>query len=128
MMRVVIGNVFTFSVLYIFSQISRILVDFANLKTREIFFWTAFAKINTRQTCTTIYFVKINTRRKYTQKLLLDSTLHFYTHSRYFFLLIRKNLQTRYFQKRAIRENKYSQNTFFVARETKYSGKLVRFR
>ena len=38
MMRVMIVNVFTFSLRYIFSRISRILVDFANLNTREIFF------------------------------------------------------------------------------------------
>ena len=86
-MRVVIGNVFTFSVLYIFSQISRILVDFANLKTREIFFWTAFAKINTRQTCTTIIFRE----NKYTKKIYtkIIAWFHFtFLHSLTLFLSV----------------------------------------
>ena len=37
-MRMVIVDIFTFSVLYVFSRISRILVDYANLNTREVFF------------------------------------------------------------------------------------------
>ena len=52
---------------YIFSRISRILVDFAKLNTREIFL-TSFAKINTREICTKSIFRE----NKYTRKNKYD--------------------------------------------------------
>ena len=53
---------------YIFSRISRILVDFTKLNTRKIFFQTAFVEIDTRQVCKKFKFPENKYKKKYMHK------------------------------------------------------------
>ena len=69
----------TYFRVYIFSQISRIWVDFAKLNAREIFFQTAFAKINTREIeiCTKFIYCENKYTNKTCTKKLVNSAFFF---------------------------------------------------